>query len=68
MQGARRSEWLFHSQGLQRRRRSFVFKPFGLAMLCAQGVVTHHLFGMTKRHGSRLALRAQHGQRTFVSY
>jgi len=68
MQGAGRSEWSFHSQGLQRRRRSFVLKPSGAALLCAHCGVARHLLGMTKRRGSRLALRAKQGRRTFVSY
>ena len=92
MQGAERSEWLFHSQAPQRpagsapgvrRRRHFVVKPLlfvfvitGPAMHCAHGVapqglplvVTRRLFGIIKPRDSRLALRAMHGRRTFVSY
>ncbi|MFA7350540.1 MAG: hypothetical protein WC009_07235 [Methylotenera sp.] len=66
MQGAGRSEWLFHSQALQRSIRLFVFQPFGTAMDCAHGVVARRLFGITKPRGSRLAMRAIHGCRTFV--
>ena len=67
MRGAGRGEWSFHSQGPQRGKRRFVANPFGPAVHCAHGVVARRLFGMTKRRGSCLALRAMHGRRTFVS-
>ena len=46
----------------------FCIQPSGLAMHCTHGVVAHRSFGITKLRDSRLALRAMHGQRTFVSY
>ena len=48
-----------HWQALQRRRHAFVSYPEGAALPCAQGVVAHRLFGITKPRGSRLALRTR---------
>ncbi len=43
MQGAERSEWLFHSQALQRRRRALLKQPSGTGAVWAPSFVASRL-------------------------
>ena len=56
MQGVKRSEWSFHWQVLQRRRRGFWLQPKGQDGCAAHCIVANRLLWATQRCISRLAL------------